>query len=63
MRGKNAKRLRKLANDMSTGMKKVQYQEKAVNPRKPTHRTRFLYECTRLIYKNIKRAVRSEAQE
>ncbi len=55
MRGKKAKRLRRIAESFSVGVKEVQYTDKALNPRKPARRTRFLYECGRLVYKNIKK--------
>jgi len=61
MRGKKAKMMRRLANQMTPGMKRVQYQEKALNPKKPTRRTRLLYECTRLIYRNIKKTYKARA--
>lgn len=55
MRGKKAKILRRIANEMTVGMEKVQYTDRAINPKKPTRRTRFLYDCTRLAYRNLKR--------
>lgn len=55
MNGRSAKRIRKLAQQMSVGLPNVQYTDKALNPRKPTRRTRFLYDCTRLIYHNLKK--------
>ena len=55
MRAKKARMLRKLTLQMTTGMPMVQYHDKALNPRKPTHRTRFLYECSRLAYQNLKK--------
>ena len=55
MNGKKAKMLRKLGREMSVGTPEVKYTDRALNPRKPTRRTRFLYECGRLIYKNLKR--------
>lgn len=54
MRGKKAKMLRRLARQTTVGMPNVQYTDRALNPRKPTRRTRFLYECTRLVYRNLK---------
>ena len=61
MNGKKAKMCRRLARQMSVGMKDVQYHDKALNPRRPTRRTRFLHECTRLIYKNIKVSFKTKA--
>ena len=58
MRGSKAKRIRKVARMMSVGQPEVQYTEVALNPRKPTKRTRFLYECGRLMYHNLKDTVR-----
>ena len=55
MRGKKAKMLRKLALQMTVGMPMVQYHDKALNPRRPTRRTRLLYECSRLAYRNLKK--------
>ena len=55
MNGKKAKMLRKLAEEMSVGLPKVKYTDKALNPRKPSRRTRLLYECQRLINNNLKR--------
>lgn len=55
MRGKKAKMLRKLSYQMTVGLPNTQYQEKALNSKRPTRRTRFLYECSRLVYKNIKK--------
>ena len=55
MRGKKAKMLRKLAYQMTVGMPIRQYEDRALNPRKPTRRTRFLYECSRLVYRNLKK--------
>jgi len=52
--GKKAKMLRRLAEEMSVGIPLVKYQDKALNPRKPTRRTRMLYECGRLVYRNLK---------
>ena len=54
MNGKKAKMLRRLAEEMSVGIPQVKYQDKALNPRKPTRRTRMLYECGRLVYRNLK---------
>lgn len=59
MNGKKAKLLRRLAEEMSVGIKQVQYTDKALNPRKPTRRTRMLYECGRLIYRNLKTRYKS----
>jgi hypothetical protein len=33
----------------------VQYEDRALDSSKPTRRTRFLYECGRLMHKNLKR--------
>lgn len=54
MNGKKAKMLRRLSEQMSVGIENVKYTDRALNRRKPTRRTRFLYECGRLIYKNLK---------
>ncbi len=62
MRGKKAKLLRKITYENSVGMPWRQYQDKALNPRKPTRRTRFLYECSRLIYRNLKKRYKQRAQ-
>ena len=56
MNGRKAKKLRKVAQMLTVGKKMVQYEDRALNPRKPTHRTRFMYDCTRLAYKNLKRS-------
>lgn len=56
MNGRKAKQLRKLAQMISVGKPLVQYQDKALNRRRPTARTRVMYECTRLVYKNLKRS-------
>lgn len=61
MNGKKAKMIRRLANQMTTGMKKVQYKDEALNPQKPTRRTRQLYDCTRQVYKNIKKKYKLRA--
>ena len=47
--------LRKLAEEMSVGVPAVKYTDKALNPHKPTRRTRLLYECGRLVYRNLKK--------
>jgi len=62
VRGKKAKMLRRLARQMTVGMPTAQYQDKALNPRKPTKRTRFLYECTKLVNKNLKRAYKTRGK-
>ena len=54
MNGKKAKMLRRLAEEMSVGIPQVKYTDRALNPRKPTRRTRMLYECGRLVYRNLK---------
>ena len=56
MNGRRAKKLRKLAQMISVGKPLAQYEDRALNRRRPTHRTRFLYDCTRLVYKNLKRS-------
>ncbi len=56
MNGRKAKKLRKFAQMLSVGKPLVQYHDKALNPRRPTHRTRFMYDCTRLVYRNLKRS-------
>lgn len=55
MNGKKAKMIRRLANQMTTGMKLRQYKDEALNPLKPTRRTRTLYDCTRQVYQGIKK--------
>lgn len=55
MNGRNAKKLRKIAQEISVGKPLVQYEDRALNRRRPTHRTRLLYDCTRLIYRNLKK--------
>lgn len=55
MNGRKAKMLRKLAEEMSVGVPAVKYTDKALNPHKPTRRTRLLYECGRLVYRNLKK--------
>lgn len=60
MRAKKVKMLRKLAQQMTVGLDNRSYMDKALNPRKPTRRTRFLYECTRLAYKNLKKRYKSK---
>ena len=59
MNGKRAKRIRSIARKMSVGKEEVKYTDRALNPRKPTRRTRFLYDCGRLIYHNLKKLVKS----
>ena len=59
MNGKKAKMLRRLAEEMSVGIEDVKYTDKALNPRKPQRRTRMLYECGRLIYRNLKTRYKS----
>ena len=60
MRAKKAKMLRKLTLEMTVGMPNVQYHDKALNPRKPTRRTRFLYECSRLAYRSLKKRYKAK---
>ena len=60
MNGKKAKMLRSIAQEMSVGIENVRYTDKALNPRKPTRRTRFLYECGRLVYRNLKKRYKSK---
>ena len=55
MRGKKAKMLRRAARQMTTGMDDVKYQDIALNPQKPTRRTRQLYDCTRQVYQHLKK--------
>jgi hypothetical protein len=57
--GKKAKMLRKIGHEMAVGMEHVKYTDKALNPHKPTRRTRFLYECGRQIYLNLKKRYKS----
>ena len=54
MNGRKAKKLRKVAQMLTVGKPMAQYEDRALNPRKPTKRTRFLYDCTRLAYRNLK---------
>lgn len=54
MRGKRAKQIRRLADQITIGMTKRQYQDIALNKSKPTRRTRQLYECTRQVYRTLK---------
>jgi hypothetical protein len=61
MNGKKAKLFRRVAENMTVGMDKVQYTDKALNPRKPARRTRFLYECNRLVYRNFKKQYKEAA--
>lgn len=61
MRGKKAKQLRRMARQMTTGMENVKYHDRALNPAKPTRRTRHLYECTRHVYKALKQQYRAKA--
>lgn len=58
MRAKKAKMIRRLARQMTVGRPERQYHERALNPKKPTRRTRFLYDCTRQVYQNIKKKYR-----
>lgn len=60
MNGKKAKLLRRLAEEMSVGKEEVKYQDQALNPRKPTKRTRLMYDCGRLIYRNLKRRYKED---
>lgn len=59
MNGAKSKLLRRLSEEMSVGKAAVKYQERALNPRKPTKRTRLLDDCTRLVYRNLKRRYKS----
>ena len=59
MNGRKAKKLRKMAQMLSVGKEEVQYEERALNRQRPTARTRFLYDCTRLIYRNLKKQFRT----
>ena len=61
MNGKKAKMLRRLSEQMSVGIPQVNYTDKALNPRKPARRTRLLYECGRLIYRNLKKQYKGES--
>lgn len=56
MNGRKAKKLRKVAQMLSVGKPVVQYEEKALNQRRPFNRTRLMHDCTRLVYKNLKRS-------
>ena len=55
MRGKKAKKLRALAQKITVGKEDRKYTDQALNRKKPTRRTRFLYDCTRLAYRNLKK--------
>ena len=55
MNGKKARMLRRLSRQMTVGIPEVKYTDQALNPRKPTRRTRVLYECGRLVYLNLKK--------
>ena len=59
MNGKKAKMIRRLAEEISIGKEKVQYHERAMNPRRPTARTRFLYDYVSIIIKKLKRRYKS----
>lgn len=61
MNGKKAKMLRRAAESVSVGIDDVKYTDRALNKRKPTRRTRFLYECSRLIYKSLKKQFKAES--
>lgn len=56
MNGRKAKSLRRVARMLSVGKPVVQYEERALNPRRPFNRTRLMHDCTRLVYKNLKRS-------
>lgn len=56
MNGRKAKKLRKIAQTLSVGKPVVQYEERALNARRPFNRTRLMHDCTRLVYKNLKRS-------
>ena len=55
MNGKKAKMCRRLAQQLTVGQDDVKYHDVALNPEKPTRRTRKLYDCTRALYQQIKR--------
>lgn len=63
MRGTKAKMLRKLSFDMTVELPLRNYIDKALNPRRPTRRTRFLYECSRLVYRNLKKSYKALQQK
>ena len=63
MRGKKAKMLRKLSFDMTVQLPLRNYIDRALNPRKPTRRTRFLYKCSRLAYLNLKKVYKGVKQK
>lgn len=62
MNGKKARWMRGIARNATVGVEEVRYTDKALNPRKPTRRTRFLYECTRLVYRNLKKQYRAASR-
>jgi len=53
--------IRRLAEEFTVGKEQIQYEDKALNPRKPTRRTRFLYDCTRLVIRNMKKRYKEQA--
>ena len=59
MNARTAKLLRKSARHMTVGQKDVQYRDVALNPEKPTRRTRQLYECTRQVYRELKKRLKA----
>lgn len=63
MRGKKAKMIRRLAFQMTQGQDLVKYVDVAENPRKPTRRTRKLYDCTRAVYKNLKQRYKDRKRD
>lgn len=61
MRGKKAKEMRRFAQSMTVGKDDRKYTDVALNKEKPTRRTRKLYDCTRQVYKALKRQYKALA--
>ena len=59
MNGKKVKKLRGIARRITVGKENAKYEDRALNSHKPASRTRFLYDCTRLVYLNLKRSYRA----
>lgn len=60
MNGRMAKALRRKAHEMSVGLPWAKYRDIALNPEKPTRRTRQLYECGKRDYHDLKRMWRTK---
>lgn len=61
MNRRKSKMIRRLAEQMTTGLPDTQYTDVALNPKKPTRRTRQLYNCTRLVYQRLKKNYKDKA--